>query len=134
MILAGIGITFAFVFGISGLMYDLLVTQTAAIGMTFIILFLQLFRFIKTLSVTRYLKNKWSYLYALIAFGAVVYSFLVAAAEPVQDWWYYLGGLICLFAASLMAIDLIRRYNDTSTRPLPSFYTRKGGNDSAKEI
>ena len=134
VILAGIGITFAFVFGISGLMYDLLVTQTAAIGMTFIILFLQLFRFIKTLSVTRYLKNKWSYLYALIAFGAVVYSFLVAAAEPVQDWWYYLGGLICLFAASLMAIDLIRRYNDTSTRPLPSFYTRKGGNDSAKEI
>ncbi|MBO4919728.1 MAG: APC family permease [Erysipelotrichaceae bacterium] len=134
MVLTIMGIGFLFIFAFSGLMYDILVTQTAAIGMTFFILFLQFFRFLKTLSVSRHLKNKWSFLFALIAFGAVVYSFLVAAAEPVQDWWYYLGGLICLFAASLMAIDLITRFNESSTRPLPSFYTRKGGNDSAKEI
>ena len=134
LVLTFIGIGFLGIFALSGLMYDELVSQTGAIGMTFIILFLQFFRFLKTLSVSRYLKNKWSFLFALIAFGAVLYSFVVAATEPVQDWWYYLGGLICLTAASLMAIDLIRRYNESSTRPLPSFYTRKGGNDSAKDI
>lgn len=134
IVLSIIGIIFLAIFAFSGLMYDELVSQTGAIGMTFIILFLQAFRFVKTLSVTRYLKNKRSLLFALIALGSVIYSFLVAAGEPVQDWWYYLGGLICLFAASLMAIDLITRYNEASTRPLPSFYTRKGGNDSAKEI
>lgn len=133
-VLAFFGIGFLIIFALSGLMYDELVSQTGAIAMTFIILFLQAFRFVKTLSVTRYLKNKRSFLFALIALGSVVYSFLVAAGEPVQDWWYYLGGLICLSAASLMAIDLITRYNEASTRPLPSFYTRKGGNDSAKEI
>ena len=133
-VLAFFGIGFLIIFALSGLMYDELVSQTGAIAMTFIILFLQAFRFVKTLSVTRYLKNKRSFLFALIALGSVIYSFLVAAGEPVQDWWYYLGGLICLSAASLMAIDLITRYNEASTRPLPSFYTRKGGNDSAKEI
>ena len=133
-VLAFFGIGFLIIFALSGAMYDELVSQTGAIAMTFIILFLQAFRFVKTLSVTRYLKNKRSFLFALIALGSVIYSFLVAAGEPVQDWWYYLGGLICLSAASLMAIDLITRYNEASTRPLPSFYTRKGGNDSAKEI
>ena len=63
--------------------------------------------------------------------GSVVYAFMVAYLQPVEDWWYYLGSLICLVAASAMSIDLILRYNETSTRPLPSFYSRKGGDDRA---
>ena len=70
---------------------------------------------------------------AILTLLAVGYAYVVANLQPVQDWWYYLGSLICLFAASIMAIDLIARYNETSTRPLPSFYSRKGGNDSVKE-
>ena len=116
-----------------GELFDLLVSQDAAIGLTFLVLILSIFTFMKSLNITRHLRNKRSFLIALIAFGSIFYSFVVAAAEPVQDWWYYLGALICLFAASIMAIDLMMRYNETSTRPLPSFYTRKGGNDSVKE-
>ena len=84
--------------------------------------------------VTVYLKNKRSLLVALISLLGVGYSFFVAASEPVQDWWYYLGALICLLAASIMCADLIVRYNEASTRPLPSFYERKGGNDGAKDM
>ena len=117
-------------FMLAGALYDELVSQTGAIA---IILILQTIRFIKTLIVMRHVSKKISLLLPVLAMGAVVYAFSVASAEPVQDWWYYLGALIALGAASLMCIDLIGRYNETSTRPLPSFYSRKGGNDSAKE-
>ena len=120
-------------FMLAGALYDELISQTGAIAITFIVLILQTIRFIKTLIVMRHVSKKISLLLPVLAMGAVVYAFSVASAEPVQDWWYYLGALIALGAASLMCIDLIGRYNETSTRPLPSFYSRKGGNDSAKE-
>ncbi|MBR3266477.1 MAG: hypothetical protein IKI61_11040, partial [Erysipelotrichaceae bacterium] len=122
-----------FAFMMTGALYDELVSQTGAIAITFIVLILQTIRFFKTMIVMRHVSNKRSLLPPLLAIGAVAYAFAVASAEPVQDWWYYLGALIALLAASLMALDLIARYNETSTRPLPSFYNRKGGNDSAKE-
>ena len=122
---------FFMTFLVTGEMYDLMVSQTGAIGMTFIILILEAVRFLKQINVARYLRNKRSLLICFIGLGAVVYAFAVASMEPVEDWWYYLGGLICLAAACAMSIDLILRYNETSTRPLPSFYTRKGGNDNA---
>ena len=132
--LMAMAITFAVLtFSVAGALYDELVSQTGAIAITFIVLVLQTVRFIKTLIVMVHVKNKRSLLLAVLAMGSVVYAFSVAASEPVQDWWYYLGALIALAAASLMAVDLIARYNETSTRPLPSFYSRKGGNDSAKE-
>ena len=118
---------------VMGELFDILVSQDGAMGITFIVLVLELFSFVKTLNITRHLRKKRSFFIAIITFGAIVYSFLIACAAPVQDWWYYLGSLICLFAASIMAMDLIGRFNETSTRPLPSFYTRKGGNDSVKE-
>ncbi len=119
------------VFLISGELYDLLVSQTGAIAMTFIVLFLEVIRFIKQVAVVRYLRNKRSFFICLLALASVIYAFMVAVGEPVQDWWYYLGALICLFAAMAMSVDLILRYNETSTRPLPSFYVRKGGDDRA---
>ena len=132
-ILSGIGIMFALIFALSGLLYDELVSQTGALAMTFFIAILQIIRFLKTVNVSRHLRNKRSLLIALITLGAVCYAFVVAAMEPVQDWWYYLGGLIALAAAAIMAADLIVRYNEASTRPLPSFYSREGGNDRAEE-
>ena len=127
------GVIFCFfvLFLISGELFDLLVSQTGAIAMTFVVLILQTFRFLKQLSVVRYLKNKRSLPVSIFAMGTVVYAFAVASMEPVEDWWYYLGGLACLAAACAMSIDLIMRYNEVSTRPLPSFYSRKGGNDRA---
>ncbi|MBQ6333533.1 MAG: hypothetical protein IJI46_00455 [Erysipelotrichaceae bacterium] len=118
-------------FFIMGEVYDLLVSQTGAMVITFIVMVLEAILFIKQLAAAMYLRNKRSVFICLLGLGSVIYAFAVAAAQPVQDWWYYLGALICLFAASSMSIDLIMRYNETSTRPLPSFYTRKGGDDRA---
>ena len=122
---------FLFIFALFGGLYDELVTEEGALAMTFIILIPEIILFLKTVNTARYLRNKSAIFTALLTLGAVVYSFTIAAAQPVQDWWYYLGSLISLAAASVMCTDLIRRYNETSTRPLPSFYSRKGGNDHA---
>ncbi|MBQ6492482.1 MAG: hypothetical protein IJI92_01240 [Erysipelotrichaceae bacterium] len=124
---------FATSFAMLGEIYDALVSQTGAIAITFLVGVLEVIRFVKLLAVTRYLKNRRSFFFSILAMGAVGYSFFVAVSEPVQDWWYYLGALICLAAATFMAVDLIARYNESSTRPLPSFYTRKGGNDRVKD-
>ena len=131
-ILMGSGLAFCFlIFAIAGEMYDFLVSQQGAIVLTFIILVLETVRFFKQIEAARYLKNKRSLFICFLGLASIIYAFAVASAEPVQDWWYYLGALICLMAASAMSIDLILRYNETSTRPLPSFYERKGGNDRA---
>lgn len=102
--------------------------------MTTVVAFLEITNFIRTFSVVVYLRNKRSILFALLTLLAVGYAFVVAFLQPVQDWWYYLGALAALAAASLMCIDLILRFNETSTRALPSFYSRKGGNDDAQDL
>ena len=131
-VLSGIGLSIVFLFFLFfGELYDLLVSQTGAIALTFVMLILETIVFFKQINAARYLKNKRSVLVALLGFGSVFYAFMVASLQPVEDWWYYLGAIICLCAASAMSIDLILRYNETSTRPLPSFYSRKGGNDRA---
>ncbi|MBR0462653.1 MAG: hypothetical protein IJJ00_08075 [Erysipelotrichaceae bacterium] len=119
--------------GILGALYDELVSQTGAMVMTFIIAVLEVINFLRTMSIAVYLKNKRSLLFALVTLAAIDYAFIVGATTPVQDWWYYLGALAALVAASLMCVDLLIRFNETATRPLPSFYNRKGGNDDEKD-
>ena len=120
-----------FGFGFIGILFDIGVSQEGAIGMTAVILLLEIILFIKSILVSIHLKNKSSILTAILSMGAIGYSWFVALSQPVQDWWYYLGALICLIVSSIVCFDLIGRFNDASTRPLPSFYTRKGGNDNA---
>ena len=117
-----------------GVMYDMLVSQTGAIAMTSIVAILAAINFIRTSSVVIFLKNKRSLIFSILTMLAILYAFMVAHQQPVQDWWYYLGALFALGAASLMCVDLIARFNETSTRPLPSFYSRKGGNDDAQDL
>ena len=120
-----------FGFGFIGILFDIGVSQEGAIGMTAVILLLQIILFIKSILVSIHLKNKSSILTSILSMGAIGYSWFVALSQPVQDWWYYLGALICLSVSSIVCLDLIGRFNDASTRPLPSFYARKGGNDNA---
>ncbi len=126
-VISGAVVMFVLSFGLMGTVYDLLVSQTGAIVMTFVILILELIQFIRSVNAARHLKNKSSVFVCFFALAAAAAAFLLAAAQPVRDWWYYAGSLFCLAAASLMCADLIRRYQEVSTRALPSFYAREGG-------
>ena len=116
-----------------GALYDELVSQEGAIVMTMLVAALEIINFLKTFGIVIYLKNKRSLFYSLLTLAAIAYAFIVAVRAPVQDWWYYAGALIALAAASLMCVDLLIRFNETATRPLPSFYSRTGGNDNEKD-
>ena len=70
---------------------------------------------------------------ALLAYGAQILALGMVLAHPVHDWVYYLGAMICLGAVTATCVGLIRRYNLLATHPVPNFFDRKGGNDSAQE-
>ncbi|MBR2726430.1 MAG: hypothetical protein IKD71_00875 [Solobacterium sp.] len=129
--LTTIVISFAVLFGLAGLVSDELMTYEGAQALTLLILIAETVLFVRSVLIARHLRRKRSILVMILALAAVVYSFVVAWQEPVYDWWYYAGSLVCLAAASIMCLDLIARYNETATRPLPSFYVREGGNDHA---
>ena len=68
---------------------------------------------------------------AAAAFLAELIAFVILALRPVDDWKYYAGSIACLAAVAVTCFGLIGKYNILSTRPIPSFFDRKGGNDRA---
>ena len=68
--------------------------------------------------------------------GAVVGLIIIVAVlviNPVDDYWYYGAAIAAIVGVFLTISGIIRRFNILSTRPLPKFLDRKGGNDSAKD-
>ena len=51
--------------------------------------------------------------------------------NPVSDLWFYSGSILAAVGVCLTFLGIISKYNILATRPLPSFYDRKGGNDRA---
>ena len=67
-----------------------------------------------------------------LIFAATLYGALVIFADPVNNFWYYLG-VIALFAGTLLGqLMALEQYNLLTTRPLPQL-NRKGGDDSAQD-
>lgn len=52
--------------------------------------------------------------------------------DPVSDLWFYGGSILAALGVCLTFTGIIKKYNVLATRPLPTFYDRKGGNDRAK--
>ena len=63
---------------------------------------------------------------------AVLAAAAVLVWNPVNDIWYYSGSLLAAAGVCLTFIGIIRKYNMFATRPLPTFYDRKGGSDRAR--
>ena len=67
------------------------------------------------------------------AFAGEIIAALMCWIKPVNDWVYYIGCILCLLGVAVTCIGIIKKYNVLATRPIPTFYDRKGGNDSAKD-
>ena len=87
--------------------------------------------FVLTISLAKRVKEKSMIPQAAAAFAAELIAFVILALHPVDDWKYYAGSIICLAAVAVTCFGLIGKYNILSTRPIPSFFDRKGGNDRA---
>ena len=71
-------------------------------------------------------------LHALGSILAVIASAAVLIWNPVSDLWFYGGSILSAVGVCLTFMGIIGKYNILATRPLPTFYDRKGGNDRAK--
>ena len=71
-------------------------------------------------------------LHALGSILAVIASAAVLIWNPVSDLWFYGGSILAAVGVCLTFMGIIGKYNILATRPLPTFYDRKGGNDRAK--
>lgn len=111
--------------------FSVFANDEGAVFLIFFIFILQAILFLRELLLARHLRDKSAILPSLVSLASVVCNLLISVYHPVEDWWYYLGSIVCLLAAGAMCSDLIDRYNDLSTRPLPSYYERKGGDDNA---
>ncbi len=58
---------------------------------------------------------------------ALVVVELVTIFHPVSDLYYYGAGIASILLTGFTLIAVVRRYNLMATRPLPSFFDRKGG-------
>ena len=66
---------------------------------------------------------------SVIAVGS---SAAILVWNPVSDLWFYGGSILAAAGVCLSFMGIINKYNILATRPLPTFYDRKGGNDRAK--
>ena len=100
---------------------------------TFICLIIGTISAVKARSALRFVREKSIRIVNLVAWLPLAVSFAIAAWNPVEDYYYYLGCIACGVGAALTSIGLIKYYNLLSTRPIPTFFDREGGRDNAKE-
>lgn len=66
-----------------------------------------------------------------VDFAAGVVGAVISFLHPAADLVYYLASILCLACVAFTMINLIRRYNDLVTRPVPTlFETGSGGSAS----
>ena len=67
-------------------------------------------------------------LMSLLMLAAEIAAFFIAVSKPVSDWIYYGGSIVSLVAVTVVSLAMINQYNRLTTRPLPEFHNREGGN------
>ncbi|MBQ9360387.1 MAG: hypothetical protein IJT96_05055 [Lachnospiraceae bacterium] len=66
----------------------------------------------------------------LLPFMAEIIALIIAFIGTVHDWdWiYYTGSIIAFAVTAIVSINMIKQYNLLTTRPIPEFHNREGGN------
>ena len=75
--------------------------------------------------------KKGMFLHTTGSIAAVLTAAWILLLNPVSDLWFYGASILAALGVCLTFLGIIRKYNILATRPLPTFYDRKGGNDRA---
>ncbi len=65
---------------------------------------------------------------SILPLFAEFFSFLIALTAPVYDWVYYAGSIVSLAVSAVVSLSMIKQYNLLTTRSIPAFHNREGGN------
>ena len=60
--------------------------------------------------------------------GGILAAVVIWIANPVSDWFYYIGAFACMGMVFWAILDIIKHHNMLATRKLPQF-NRRGGDD-----
>ncbi len=74
------------------------------------------------------LKENSMKLISMLPLAAEIIAFLIVASAPVFDWVYYAGSILALAVSAVVSIHMIKQYNLLTTRSIPEFHNREGGN------
>jgi hypothetical protein len=88
---------------------------------------------VSTFRYSNYTEEKIIKLEAFMLFLLSFIIFAVCLLKPVSDIYYYGCGLISAVILVITGFGIIKRLNLMTLRKMPSFYDRKGGNNSGKE-
>lgn len=94
-----------------------------------ILLVVSIIVLLRGLTAAHYIKEKHIVKFNILAFIGIVIAFLVSIWNPVDDVFYYAGCIICALCAATASVGMVKYYNLVTTRPIPSFFDREGGND-----
>ena len=72
-------------------------------------------------------KEKWRTLLKPLA--GIVLAAVILLANPVSDWFYYIGAFACMGTVLWAILDIIRQHNMLTTRRLPQL-NRRGGDEN----
>ena len=94
---------------------------------------LALWMFIKIAQDTKYIDEKTEAMTSLISLVCIALAGGISLIEPVADYWYYGGSILCMLSSLLLCLTLIHCYNKLATRSIPSFFQREGGKNDEKD-
>ncbi len=84
--------------------------------------------FVQTLKPVFEIKEKHMFFGTLLALIAEFVAAGITIANPVQDWYYYIACSAVLGGIAVTCLLLLKEYNLLTTRSLPDFHGREGGN------
>ena len=87
--------------------------------------------FIRTLRPLARIKEKRMIFGAILPVVAEFIAAAIGITLPAADWIYYLGSVVVFGALTVTSLGLILEYNLLTTRSIPDFHDRKGGNKDA---
>ncbi len=105
--------------------------MNCAIFSSFLLMVAGLVLFAGTVRPLAGIKEKSMFIIGLLPPIAEVTAFYIESNRFIQDWAYYIGSVIVFGALLLTMLTLILRYNLLTTRSIPDFHDRQGGNKDA---
>ncbi len=63
--------------------------------------------------------------------AATMICLAIRVLDPADDLWFYGGAMLSFVCIALSFIGILLKHNALSTRPLPHYFDRKGGDDHA---
>ena len=61
---------------------------------------------------------------SIVLLISAILNTCIVLMQPVSDFWYYVGDIVCIVGLVFASVGMVRTYNLSTTRPLPKLFDR----------